>query len=104
MSKITLSKPCSATELKMLGDFWMLQIVQSLSEGGKRFCELERDLPAINPTTLSHRLKKMESQSIVDKQVGTIDKLSVTYSLTKKGLGILPILKEIKHFATIHLI
>ena len=90
---------CSNKELKMLGDFWTLAIIQALRDGDKRFACLERDLSGVNPTTLTSRLKKLESQGIIKRQEETVDKLSVVYSLTHKGTGILPILKEIRLFA-----
>jgi DNA-binding HxlR family transcriptional regulator len=90
---------CSTTELKMLGDFWTLAIVQILEDGEKRFSELERDLTKASPTTLTNRLKRLEEQKIVKRKEETVDKLSVVYSLTDKGRGILPILREIQVFS-----
>lgn len=90
---------CSSHELKMLGDFWTLQIIQELSENEKRFSQLERDLPNINPTTLTNRLKKLEAINIIKRKEETLDKLSVVYYLTEKGQGILPVLQQIKIFA-----
>ena len=98
MNQHTTSK-CSSHELKMLGDFWILQIIQALSGGEKRFSQLERSLPNINPTTLTNRLKKLESQKIIKRKEETLDKLSVVYCLTEKGQGILPVLSQIKIFA-----
>src|SRR3989344_246365 len=74
---------CSSHELKMLGDFWTLQIIQILSDGEIRFSRLESELPLINPTTLSNRLKRLESQKIIKRKEETLDKLSVVYCLTK---------------------
>lgn len=90
---------CASTELKILGDFWTLEIIQALRSDEKRFCLLERDIPNINPTTLTDRLKKLEKNSILKRKEETVDKLSVTYALTNKGKGILPVLKQIKIFA-----
>lgn len=90
---------CSTEELKMLGDFWTLAIIQAIDGGEKRFAQLERELPQVNPTTLSSRLKKLEEQGIIKRQEETLDKLSVVYSLTEKGNGIIPILAEIRKFA-----
>lgn len=90
---------CSAKELKILGDYWTLTIIQTLSDRGIRFSELARELPHINPTTLTNRLKKLELQRIIRRQKETVDKLSVVYSLTNKGQEILPILAQIKLFA-----
>lgn len=90
---------CSSHELKILGDYWTLQIIQSLADREMRFSELERELPQINPTTLAGRLKKLENQGIISRSKETLNKLSVFYALTDKGRGILPILAQIKHFA-----
>jgi len=90
---------CSQRELKILGDYWTLSIIQSLSEGEKRFCQLERDLGVSSPTTLTARLKTLEIHKIIQRKSETIDKISVSYSLTSKGKAILPVLQQIKIFA-----
>lgn len=82
--------------IKLIGDFWLLSIVDALSNKALRFCEIERALPQINPVTLTNRLKKMEEASLVSRAVETQDKQSVTYSLTEKGQSILPIIESIK--------
>lgn len=92
--------PCTNASLRLLGDYWSLSIIQGLEGGEKRFCEIERILPGINPTTLTNRLKKLESEKIVARREETIDKLSVTYLLTKKGLAVLPIIHAIGTFAS----
>lgn len=92
-------KKCSKRELKILGDFWTLELIQALAESPLRFSELERKVKDINPATLTNRLKKLESQKLIAKQKETIDKISVVYKLTTKGEGILPILREIAQFA-----
>lgn len=82
---------CTSHELKILGDFWTLEIIQTLADGEKRFSQIERDLPTINPTTLTTRLKKLKDQKMISFDIG--------YKLTAKGQGVLPILKTIKSFA-----
>lgn len=94
-----IKQKCTKTELKMLGDYWTLAIIQSLAEGEKRFSQIERDLTDINPTTLTSRLKKLEDQNIIKRKEETVDKLSVVYVLTEKGKGILPVLHQIRIFA-----
>ena len=87
----------------LLGDFWTLQITDSLREGELRFCEIERAIPAISPATLTGRLKKLEDAEVVLRNVETRDRQSVTYSLTDKGQGIVPILDAIKNFTQTHI-
>ncbi len=96
----TAPKPvCASHELKILGDYWTLMIIQILDKGEMRFCEIQRSLNDVNPTTLTNRLKKLESQKLIIRSTETVDKLSVTYKLTQKGQAILPVLHEIKRFA-----
>ena len=84
--------------IKMLGDAWILCIIGTLAKDELRFNEIQRAIPAINPATLSARLKKLEKEKIVERKEETVNKLSVMYALTDKGRGILPILKEIQIF------
>ena len=90
---------CTHSQLKMIGDFWTLAIIQALEKEPKRFRQLEREVLGINPATLTNRLKRLEKEVLIRRDTETVDKLSVVYSLTKKGIGILPILTEIRLFA-----
>ena len=84
--------------INILGDAWILCIINSLADAELRFSELQRAIPAINPATLSARLKQLEREQIVARKEETVNRLSVVYALTDKGRGILPILKEIQIF------
>lgn len=95
----TKTNMCPTKSLKMLGDFWSLTIIQLLSTGEKRFTQLQKEIKNINPTTLSSRLKKLESEKIIIRQKQVLNKLSVTYKLSKKGFDLLPIFKEIQKYS-----
>lgn len=85
--------------LKIFGDAWNLSIVRVLSETTHRFNELQRNLGGISPTTLTDRLKKLESYGIITQEKQTVDQLSVIYSLTQKGKKMLPVLEAIESFS-----
>lgn len=85
--------------LKVIGDYWTLSIVMELRRGEARFCELQRAVGNLNPVTLTNRLKKLEEAGFVKRRTESVDKLSVTYKLSKSGKGLLPILNEIQAFA-----
>ena len=85
--------------IKIFGDAWNLSIVRVLSETTQRFNELQRSLGNISPTTLTDRLKKLESYGLIVQQKQTVDQLSVIYSLTEKGKKVLPILQAIESFS-----
>lgn len=53
--------------LYAIGGKWKLRIILSLSEGNKRFNELQRLLPGISSKVLSHELKQLEINGFVKK-------------------------------------
>lgn len=90
---------CKLAGLKLFGDFWSLRIIEVLNKKGLRYCEVERAIPDINPITLTKRLKKLELTNVIKREQKTIDKISVVYKLTPKGIAIQPILENIKKYS-----
>ncbi len=88
-----------ALGLKIFGDAWTLAIVMVLATTTRRFNELQRQLGNISPTTLTARLKKLESYGLITQEKQTVDQLSVIYALTDKGKKMLPILESIENFS-----
>lgn len=84
--------------MKLVGDFWTLRLVDAIRHDEVRFCEIERRVPDISPATLAGRLKKLEESGVIERRVETVDRQSVCYVLTNRGLGILPVLESIKNF------
>ncbi len=105
-SIITASATCNTEAfeeaMKLIGDFWTLHIVDALRAEELRFCEIERALPSSNPATLTNRLRRLVEAGVVNRLEETRDKQSVTYVLSEKGQGILPVLDSIKAFTTAH--
>ncbi len=97
MSKLQLTDQNCVSSLKLLGDYHVLRIIDSLQEGPVRFCNMQRRLDNLNPVTLTDRLKKLEQSGIVDRQED--DENCVYYSLTAMGRTALPILEAINTFA-----
>lgn len=87
---VKASDPICSSIFKMFGDKWTLRIVSVLRNGELRFKEIEK-LLRINSATLSTRLKQLEKINVIARNEETIDKLSVTYRLTKNGNVLLPI-------------
>ena len=85
--------------MKLLGDYWTLRIIDSLQSGDIRFCELQRTVDNLNPVTLTSRLKKLEDAQLVCRTPELTDKISVTYSLTPLGRGVIPIIDALNNFS-----
>ena len=77
---------------------WTLLLVRDLSEGRSRFCELERSLAGISPRTLSLRLRALEEEGIVERQMYAEVPPRVEYSLTAKGRALIPIIEGMRDY------
>jgi DNA-binding HxlR family transcriptional regulator len=91
---------CGATKLNaftLLGDPWILALLQALRHGEKRFTDLQRELQ-INPITLSNRLKTLEEHHLLVRLAGTVNKQAVSYRLTERGGATFPVLDALNTF------
>ena len=77
---------------------WTILVIRDLAEGRSRFCELERSLQGISPRTLSLRLRALEEEGIVERETFPEVPPRVEYSLTEKGLGLLPIIEDMRRY------
>jgi DNA-binding HxlR family transcriptional regulator len=77
---------------------WTLLLVRDLAEGCSRFCELERSLAGISPRTLSLRLRALEEEGIVERQMFAEVPPRVEYSLTPKGEALIPIIEGMRDY------
>jgi DNA-binding HxlR family transcriptional regulator len=86
--------------LEAVGDSWSLLIVRDIAFWGKRtFGEFLRSNERIATNILSKRLRKLESEGILTKTVDPDDKRRDIYSLTEKGLDLIPIVMELGAWA-----
>jgi DNA-binding HxlR family transcriptional regulator len=83
---------------EIIGAKWTALIVHDLSEGPRRFSELERACPGISPRTLSERLHKLEEEGIVLRRSYPETPPRVEYELTDKGAALLPIIAAMREF------
>jgi DNA-binding HxlR family transcriptional regulator len=90
---------CSvACTADIIGSKWTAVIVHDLSEGPRRFSELERACPGISPRTLSERLRVLEGDGVVVRQSYAESPPRVEYELTEKGRDLLPIIDAMRGF------
>ena len=67
-----------------------MPIIYILSKGKLRFKEIERSVEGINTRMLVKELKNMESNGILTREVFATVPPTVEYTLTEKGLKLLP--------------
>jgi DNA-binding HxlR family transcriptional regulator len=85
--------------LKLIDDQWMLAIIHELSAGPRRALELHAAFTGLSTKTLTARLKKLERNSVVSRRSYPQSPPRVEYSLTEKGLELLPVLGAIAEVA-----
>ena len=80
----------------LIGSKWTALIVHDLSEGPRRFTQLEHACPGISPRTLSERLHMLEAEGIVGRHSYPESPPRVEYELTQKGAAMLPIIDAMR--------
>jgi DNA-binding HxlR family transcriptional regulator len=90
-----------ARALERVGDRWSLLIIRDLLTGAKRFTDLMDRLGGITPKTLSHRLRELEDDGIVDvdREPG---RREVWYRLTPAGADLGPVIDELSWWGLQH--
>jgi DNA-binding HxlR family transcriptional regulator len=79
----------------ILGQRWTGLIMYQLLSGPQRFCTIESAV-GVSGRVLSERLKDLESEGIVKREVYPETPVRIEYSLTEKGQALEPLMKEIE--------
>ena len=98
MNEVHDGRCAVAATSEIIAAKWTPLIVHDLSEGPRRFMELEHACPGISPRTLSERLDMLEQQDIVVRRSYPESPPRVEYELTRKGRALLPIIREMRRF------
>jgi DNA-binding HxlR family transcriptional regulator len=99
MNPVHDTMSCSvAACAEIVGAKWTAILVHDLSEGPRRFSELERSCSGISPRTLSERLRALEHEGIVLRRSYAESPPRVEYELTEKGDALLPIIDAMREF------
>lgn len=81
--------------MSLLGGAWTPNIIWYLAGGPRRFSELRVDIPPISAKVLTERLRQLEEQGVVQRNVMPTSPPSVEYALTDLGAELLPAIKAI---------
>jgi DNA-binding HxlR family transcriptional regulator len=97
-------QPCPvAKSLEFLGERWTLLLVRDLLRGPKKFHDLQASLKGVAPGVLSHRLKVLEDNGIVDRRLYSEHPPRAEYTLTDRGLELRPIVRALAIWGAKHL-
>lgn len=82
----------------ILSQRWTGLILYQLLSGPQRFCAIESSV-GVSGRVLSERLKDLENEGIVKREVFPETPVRIEYSLTEKGIALQPIMKEIEKWS-----
>ena len=84
--------------ISLLSQRWTGLLIYQLLSGTQRFSEIQSAV-GISGKVLSDRLKDLEIQGIIKREVFPETPVIIEYSLTEKGHSLEPIVKEIENWS-----
>lgn len=84
---------------ELLGRRWNPQIVSALLSGATRFSGLRTGIPTISDNLLSERLKELEAEGIVTREVEPSTPVRIDYRLTERGRDLAGVIDELAQWA-----
>lgn len=82
--------------LEIFGDKWTLLIIRDLLFEGKRYYrEFLHSEEKIATNILADRLERLEKEGLIVKQQDERHKQKIKYSLTERGIDLLPLMVEV---------
>ncbi|WP_099360949.1 winged helix-turn-helix transcriptional regulator [Fredinandcohnia onubensis] len=86
--------------MSLLSQRWTALVIYQLLVGPQRFNEIQSSI-GISGKVLSDRLKDLEHQGLVKREVIPETPVIIEYSLTERGHSIEPILREIEKWSQV---
>ena len=71
--------------VETVGRRWTGTVIRSLLGGARRFSEIGAAIPGISGRLLAERLRELEQEGLITREVGAGPPVRVTYTLTRKG-------------------
>jgi DNA-binding HxlR family transcriptional regulator len=90
-----------ARTLDLIGERWTILLLRDLLlQGPRRFQDFQASLPGVAPNILSARLKTMEENGLLRRQLYSERPPRVEYLLTDKGKSLGPVVKAMRDWGT----
>lgn len=91
--------PKVEASLNLLSKKWAGLIIFSLINGPMKFSDLENFIPKISSRLLNERLKYLENEGIINKNIFNETPIRIQYDLTRKGIDLQNAFKNISEWA-----
>lgn len=87
----------------LFGDKWSLLILRDLMFKGRRyFGEFQEAGEGISTNTLTDRLNRLQAGGLIVKQPDPAKASRVIYTLTEKGLSLMPVMLAMINWSAVH--
>jgi DNA-binding HxlR family transcriptional regulator len=86
--------------LDLIADKWIVAVLYVLSQGTRRYGELQREIGDISQRMLTRTLRDLERNGLVSRKVYLVVPPMVEYSLTPLGETLNQVLKELCDWST----
>ena len=86
--------------IELVGARWSGAIIRAMLTGISRFSELGDAIPGVSDRMLSERLKELEAQGIILREVTPSTPVRIEYRLTEKGLALASVVESVSAWAT----
>lgn len=84
---------------ELLGKRWSTLIVRAMLSGAARYSDIREAVAPISDTLLSERLKQLEAEGIVRRDVTPSTPVLIEYHLTEEGRALDPVIQELHRWA-----
>lgn len=92
--------PCPIERgMRMIGGKWTGSILWHLKDGPVRFNNLARQLSGASKKMLTQRLKEMEANNLVKREVVSTQPIAIAYEITEFGKTAVSCLEAMKNWA-----
>lgn len=96
-------EPCPIERgMRLIGGKWKGSILWHVRETPQRFNELARQVGGASRKMISQRLKEMEADGLIAREVLETRPVSVEYSITDFGRSALQVLEQLKDWSEQH--
>src|SRR5436853_6916777 len=85
--------------IEIIGRRWTGAVVRALLSGDRRFCQIRSTIPGLSDRLLSERLKELELEGIVERNVHPDTPVRIEYRLTPKGEALAGVVQSVSRWA-----
>lgn len=85
--------------IEIIGRRWSGAIIRALLSGDRRFCQIRATIPGLSDRLLSERLKELELEGIVERNVQPDTPVRIEYRLTGMGEALANVVQAVSAWA-----